>query len=281
MRRTKKNRNFRNKKTKSYKRRLHNARPSLLAKAGMIADRSPVPMGIPVDHGEIPMGIPVAHGEIPMGIPVAHREIPMDMPLGLDPLFSQSHSPVRSASNNSEYYDALDFGNLDPSAKKNKTMTARANRFLSKGLTRARRAAAATAAWARPRAARAAEVAATGMVVIPLLVLFSLLGEETGGAVLEAAIEATATAAAASAPAVAAVAEAAEAAATAAAAAAARAGTVAAATAARAGTVAAATAATAAHVAAVGTVVVPVAVLVALLGEETASAVINSVLSYR
>lgn len=105
MRRTKKYKKFRNKKTKSYKQLLHSARKSLLAKAGMIADRSSPPMGIPVDFDYDrnsvlpPMGIPVGSD-----IGQTSNQVPQGAPVGLYPVLT----PLRSTSNNSEYHDALD-----------------------------------------------------------------------------------------------------------------------------------------------------------------------------
>ena len=105
MRRTKKYKKFRNKKTKSYKQLLHSARKSLLAKAGMIADRSSPPMGIPVDFDYDrnsvlpPMGIPVGSD-----IGQTSNQVLQGAPVGLYPVLT----PLRSTSNNSEYHDALD-----------------------------------------------------------------------------------------------------------------------------------------------------------------------------
>jgi len=105
MRRTKKNIKFKNKKTKSYKRLLHSARPSLLAKAGMISDRSSIPMGRPVDfdygydRNSVPMGVPYGFDTGQTSSPV-----PEGVPVGLYPILL----PSRSASSNSEYHDALD-----------------------------------------------------------------------------------------------------------------------------------------------------------------------------
>lgn len=106
MRRTKKNIKFKNKKTKSYKRLLHSARPSLLAKAGMISDRSPIPMGRPVDfdydRSSVPMGVPYG-----FDIGQTSSQVPEGAPVGLYPSLTPS-LPSRSASSNSEYHDALD-----------------------------------------------------------------------------------------------------------------------------------------------------------------------------
>ena len=105
MRRKKKNIKFKNKKTKSYKRLLHSTRPSLLAKAGMISERSSIPMGRPVDfdygydRNSVPVGVPYG-----FDIGQTSSQVPEGAPVGLYPILL----PSRSASSNSVYHDALD-----------------------------------------------------------------------------------------------------------------------------------------------------------------------------